>query len=118
MADNRDPKPMPDRNTVLRAVRAHIGDGCNLNMDPDQNWCEWCPYYSFDVHDPPCEMRLLWDIYDLLSPKPLTHTKSDGEYRYGRCPVCDKALYQSASGPDTVKFCSNCGAFLQWPSNK
>lgn len=112
MTENKSPKTMPDRDAVLRAIQAHLGDGCYVHTDTGQK--EWCPYN----HDVSCETKLLWDIYDLLSPKPLTHTKSDGEYRYGRCPVCDKAVYQNVSRPDTVKFCYKCGTSFLWPSAK
>lgn len=117
MTDNQTLKPMPDRDAVLRAIKAHLGDECRV-LDISNHRVECCPYYTLDPHDPPCETKLLWDIYDLLSPKPLTHTKSDGEYRYGRCPVCDKAVYQNVSRPDTVKFCYKCGTQLQWPTGK
>ena len=116
MADNRDPKPMPDRDAVLRAIQAHLGDECRV-LDISNHRVECCPYYTLDPHDPSCETKLLWDIYDLLAPKPVTRTASNGEYHYGRCPVCNKALYKAASGPDT-KFCFNCGTQLQWPTGK
>lgn len=113
MADNRDPKPMPDRDAVLRAIQAHLGDECRV-LDISNHRVECCPYYTLDPHDPSCETKLLWDIYDILSPKNVTDVKSDGIYYYAICPSCGKSLYRYAVNDNMIDFCQKCGAALCW----
>ena len=103
-------KTMRDRQRILAAIKTHLDRGCFVIAKDGQK--EFCPYYDIEV---PCETQIFLDVYDLLSPKPVSNVRSDGIYYYGSCPSCGMALHHNSTR--SFRFCTSCGTALQWPTS-
>ena len=102
-------KALEVRQRVLDAIKIHLDRGC---FEIDKNGQKsFCPYYDIEV---PCETQIFLDVYDILSPKPVSNMKYDGMYLYGSCPSCGNALYHNVVMEETLRFCQYCGASIQW----
>ena len=114
MADNigtgkDELKTLSDRQRILTAIQTHLDRGCFVIAKDGHK--EFCPYYDIEV---PCETQIFLDVYDLLSPKPVSNVRSDGMYYYGSCPSCGMALHHNSTR--SFRFCTSCGTALQWPT--